>query len=136
MPMPPPFTTDRRTATTRVRVHFDASLLDKRVRAESRQSIGQLAAEGVRIVKQMINTPFPPASAPNTPPHRRIGQLLSSIDFEIIDDFTARYGVVFGLIYGLFLEEGTSKMAPRPFLTPTLFLLRRKFAKIFRRGSI
>ncbi len=34
--------------------------------------------------------------------------------------------------YGLYLEMGTSKMAPRPFLRPALRRTKRKVVKIFK----
>lgn len=55
-----------------------------------------------------------PGDAPNTD----TGRLVSSVAIEQPDDFNAYVGS--GLDYALFLELGTTKMQPRPWLQPAL----------------
>ena len=46
------------------------------------------------------------------------GLLKSTIDSEMIDDFSAQ--IFDGVHYGIYVEKGTVKMAPQPFLIPAL----------------
>ena len=75
--------------------------------------------EAIRLVSQAA---FPPASKAGEPPRVRTGTLLRSIDQETFRattaDFTARVGS--NLKYGFWLETGTRRMAPRPWLRPAL----------------
>lgn len=60
------------------------------------------------------------ASAPGEPPAVRTGMLRNSIKYTVHGVGLSVKGVVgTGLQYGEWLETGTSKMAPRPFLGPT-----------------
>jgi hypothetical protein len=52
-------------------------------------------------------------SIAGNPPYKQTGRLRGSIDWEV-DNFTARVGT--NVLYGLFLEKGTRRMKPRPFL--------------------
>jgi HK97 gp10 family phage protein len=64
------------------------------------------------------------ASAPEQPPMSDTGRLASSIEHFI----GPKEGVVFTRVdYGRFLEYGTSKMQPRPWLFPSLEENRRYF---------
>ncbi len=57
------------------------------------------------------------ASAPGQPPASDTGTLASSVKWE---RDAGGYVVGTGIEYGLFLEVGTSRMAPRPWLTPSV----------------
>lgn len=58
-------------------------------------------------------------SKPGDPPKKIRGDLQRSITYKMADDkMSATVGT--GLDYGFFLEVGTSKMQPRPFLRNTL----------------
>jgi hypothetical protein len=72
----------------------------------------------------------PPASAPGEPPHVDTGTLGASIDHETYRtkaDFIGRVGT--NVKYGRWLEEGTTRMAPRPYLRPALDRIRPAFEK-------
>lgn len=69
-----------------------------------------------------LSTPFPPASAPGNPPHRRSGGLAGAVDSRV-----SRQGRNVVLSVGVptgsrvrrqaeALQKGTSRMAARPFL--------------------
>lgn len=63
---------------------------------------------------------FYTASAPGEPPAVRLGGLRRSIQSEVVQEQGEYVGLVgTDLDYGLFLENGTSKMLPRPWLVPT-----------------
>ena len=89
-----------------------------------------------------------PPSKPGQPPAVQIGTLRSSIMTEVetrmlgtnvvgrvgpdVEKIAAKVPVGTNVEYGYFLELGTSKMAPRPFLRPALHRTRKKVVKIFR----
>lgn len=56
-------------------------------------------------------------SAPGNPPYKQTGRLRASITREV-HGLVGRVGT--NVIYSRFLEKGTRKMAPRPFLLPNL----------------
>jgi hypothetical protein len=66
-------------------------------------------------------TTYPNVSAPGDPPHKRKGHLRGGVVFEIAaDGLSSRVGILKNVIYGLYLEFGTKKMAARPWLLATL----------------
>jgi HK97 gp10 family phage protein len=71
------------------------------------------------VKKEINKAKSPPASSPGEPPHRLKGLLLRSIAWEVdAPNNTGRVGT--NLIYGKYLELGTTTMAARPFLHTTL----------------
>lgn len=93
-------------------------------RAVARGTI-RVQAEAKRLTSQKSgptkSNPAAPPSAPGEPPHVRTATLTRSIDSETFE----RGGTFFGRIgtnvkYGFWLEGGTRKMAPRPYLRPAL----------------
>lgn len=106
------------------------------------QALRALANEGVTDVKLII-TNSPPtgreyarakgrkhvASAPGEAPRVDTGTLRASIRFRAVARLT--YEIVDGVEYGAWLEFGTSKIEPRPFMTPMAFGLTRKAGRFF-----
>lgn len=85
---------------------------------------------------------FHRASAPQEPPAIDYGRLEASIGHWIDPDATEalvgttdKYGTGVGspVQYGKFLEFGTSRMAPRPWLTPVMAKLRAIVANTMRK---
>ena len=77
----------------------------------------QVANEMVAAIRSTIQIPYPPASVPGEPPHRRSGRLTKSVRIK-----ATKAGLnVRTVSYGFYLEGGTSNMAPRPFIRPVLF---------------
>jgi HK97 gp10 family phage protein len=71
------------------------------------------------------------ASAPGNPPNQDTGNLNNQIKFEVDKEtLTARVGT--NLMYGKALEDGTSKMKPRPWLRPAYLKVRPFIAKLFK----
>jgi HK97 gp10 family phage protein len=89
------------------------------------------------------------ASLPGEPPAIDIGNLRASIMSQVnvtgpvvtgqvgpdIDYLAANTEVGTDVNYGLYLELGTSRMQPRPFLRPALKRTRRAVNKIFRKAN-
>lgn len=60
------------------------------------------------------------ASSPEQYPANLTGVLRKSHDFTVVGDSKMIFGARLDAYYAKFLEEGTSKMAPRPFLKKTV----------------
>ena len=83
-----------------------------------RRGTSRVQREARRLVSQQAS---PPPSAPGEPPHLATGTLARSIEMETFRDGADLVGRVgTNLKYGRFLEFGTARMAPRPFLRPAL----------------
>jgi len=67
-------------------------------------------------------------------PHKLTGNLQRSITYEMADG-GQRALVGSGVTYAKFLELGTSKMAPRPFLRPTLNINKDALVRIIATGK-
>ena len=84
------------------------------VERDAKKSIGQVSA------------PSPPGHAPAAP----TGRLRSSITHEI-EGTTGRVGT--NVEYARYLELGTEKMSPRPFLRPALHANEKKILALFKK---
>ncbi|KKK61805.1 hypothetical protein LCGC14_3010660 [marine sediment metagenome] len=74
-------------------------------------------------------------SSPGEPPKKITAQLQNSIRTKVIRRPRAIIGLVgTNLKKGRWLEFGTSKMKPRPYLRPTLSENRRKIGRVVARG--
>lgn len=121
--------------------------LFKQAKDEVKREVSQAVARSTlsvhsRAVKRIQNGPasgivyelYKPrrthqASAPGQPPMSDTGRLASSMQFEI-DELT---GYVFTPVeYGPYLEFGTSRMAARPFLFPSVEEERPVFMKALK----
>lgn len=83
-----------------------------------------LARRAVRVetaAKILLNDSYPPPSTPGSPPHKRTARLQASINWHISADSQGLYAAIgTDLDYGGYLERGTDRIAPRPFLKPAL----------------
>ncbi len=74
-------------------------------------------------------------SKPGEPPKKITSQLQNSIRTKVIRRKTAIIGLVgTNLKKGRWLEFGTSKMKPRPYLRPTVSENRTKIGRVVARG--
>lgn len=97
-------------------------------RMKARKNIQRLGNFLVRDIKLSLNVPGPhktnrgaSASKEGEPPHRRTGRLARSIRavaLDLTDEVILRVGT--DVKYGLYLEFGTRRMGPRPFLRAAL----------------
>ena len=70
------------------------------------------------------------ASAPGEPPKSDLGRLVGSLNTRVTRDANAINGdLTVGTDYAQGLEYGTSRMAARPFMRPTLAALKQKILK-------
>lgn len=74
-----------------------------------------------RAIRAKINIPYPPASSPGDPPHRRTGTLRREIDYWVNrQTLIIKIGPSVDAAYGIGLEFGTVKMEARPFINVTV----------------
>lgn len=81
------------------------------------QTANEVAQEMEDDVKRRISEPYPPASDPGEPPHRRSGRLAEDAgSVVVVDEGSKTVTVNCGtdVFYGEYLEEGTDRMEPRP----------------------
>lgn len=81
----------------------------------------ELGNDSVRIIKGLISLPYPPASQPGEPPHRRIGRLREGYTSKVTDfsDYV-EVEISSSVEYSVYLEYGTRHMAPRPHFRPAM----------------
>lgn len=70
------------------------------------------------------------ASAPGQSPADDSGDLVRSLKVDVLKNGEMN---IKGTIYALYLENGTSKMQPRPFIQPSIKGVRRQIQKIFEK---
>lgn len=108
-------------------VEFDPSQFSKAVRVAALKGVVRgteiVRAEMVRLILRGEKTGawygMHQASAPGEAPASDTGRLAASLS-TTYDAETLTGKVVVGVNYGYFLEFGTAKMEPRPFIRPAL----------------
>lgn len=100
----------------RVTLRWHQDRVMSRVRTQTLQRAHVAAAVLEHNVKTRLGTPYPPASRPGQPPHRRTGALQRSVHAtaRMINQFRVRIAVTVAAFYAQFLQRGTRRMARRP----------------------
>jgi len=88
-----------------------------------RLALIRIANRWTEIARELVSEPFPPASKPGEAPRKRTGILRAGIGHAPLGFGGRRMGVGGLAYYGRFLELGTAKLRPRPFLRPALYRL-------------
>ena len=96
---------------------FDANMVTGVTKAAMRRALQRVAPKMVAELQAVINKPYPPASQPGSPPHKRTGLLQNTLQAVVVGHNRIQ---ILGVDYGGFLEHGTQNIAPRPFLDPTI----------------
>lgn len=96
---------------------FHTANVSRRLLSAWGKAMSTVAREMEAEIRSSLQNPYPPASVPGRPPHRRTGYLAGSV---------AGTGDETGIRireaqYGRFLEGGTARMDPRPHVLPVLF---------------
>lgn len=99
------------------------------------QAHAQYGDDKVARMKQAVGEPYPPVSSPGDPPHRRTGNLQDGLGSVTMPTPNG----VFTTFYverqdgdprvPWWLEHGTGRMAPRPFMGPQVIDTRRNGVK-------
>ena len=89
------------------------------------QKFAKKKAKGVgkKMLAEMvksISTPYPPASSPGNPPHRRSGKLIKAVKNARVRETANSFVYSFSVPYLFFLEYGTKRMKPRPFFAKAI----------------
>jgi hypothetical protein len=83
---------------------------------------GVLDEAGEAMLAELQNTlaePWPPASVPGEPPHRRNGWLQENCTYSVEQSGPITLlTVISNVPYSAYLEYGTSRMEARPFMGP------------------
>ena len=93
----------------------------------------------ILVTRELIATPYPPASSSGHPPHMRTGDLARSIKVGTIkrEGNTITGGIkIEGVDYALMLEYGTSRFAPRPYFRPALVIAKAEMVSILKRRFV
>lgn len=91
-----------------------------------------------RTMRRLISIQGPPRSKPNDPPHKDSGDLYKHIGYVINrQTLTAQIGPgPDEEHYGHYLEFGTTKMEPRPFMMRALQEEGKKLMNIINRAAV
>jgi len=93
-------------------------------RAISR-AMDQIVDEMNTAIHRGLDTPYPPPSRPGAKPHLRTGRLYRQT--QVVRKGTEIQ--VRTTQYGIWLESGTSKMKPRPFIRRVIHARKRDWSK-------
>lgn len=107
------------------------------VRRAVAEGMGRAAEHVKRTMRRLINVPYPPASLPGESPHRRTGNLRRSINIWLNKQTLQVWvGPTDAANYGIYLEYGTKRMAPRPFMFKALKQEGTKVKNIMQRAAV
>jgi len=103
-------------------------------KARAKRNCEKVARAISKRIKQRINRYWGGIpSAPGEPPRRRTGTLHDSVSVRTIErglkEVTWRVTTVY---YGDYLEQGTSKMAARPFMESTFLQIQHRLIAILK----
>ncbi len=94
--------------------------LYKTIEQQTIRIINKKSEDMLNEIKSSINIPYPPPSQPGEPPHKRTGDLQSSFRINKRDSGTeiVREIITDEMKLANWLEYGTERMEPRPFILP------------------
>jgi HK97 gp10 family phage protein len=92
-------------------------------RIQKNSGTGRVYKRGARTHK---------ASSPGEYPNTDTGALVRSIYWRMVNTLTAHVGTP--ILYGKYLEYGTSKMAARPFIKPTWADMKQRSQTLFNKA--
>ena len=88
------------------------AMIEQKAIADIMTALEEIGREMTQDLMTSVSMDYPPASEPGDPPHRRSGDLQASFrTLALMDRLEIRMKS-----YGKLLEEGTSRMAARPFI--------------------
>lgn len=99
------------------------------VHARLAKNLDEAAEYTEESLAALISVQGPPRSTPGNPPHMDTTELWQSID-HVTDTNALVATVGTDKEYAVYLEMGTSKMAPRPWFLRTLLFIQGALARI------
>src|SRR5690606_4313565 len=110
-------------------IKWHSKQLDGELRAEMLRRLRICGEAAASHARRNLSAAMPPAGLPGEFPHARTGTLRQAVTYEVDERrMTVRIGAP--VEYALFLELGTEKMQPRPFLRKTLIEMRPFFRRV------
>lgn len=106
---------------------------EARLRLKAERLLVRVGAESVAEVRQLISVPVPvpyQRATPGAPPRKDTGRLRASVGF-LFDKSRLVVTVYAGAKYAKFLEHGTRRMGPHPFLRHTVAAVARRVLSRF-----
>jgi HK97 gp10 family phage protein len=114
---------------TRIRnVKFSTGRIVSKNRRARAQALRETAKDMTAMFNKKLSKPYPPASQPGQAPHRRTGRLQQTTKAVYRDGAI----VIRTTQYGIYLDGGTSKMEPRPFIRKNIHEQRRTWERRIR----
>src|SRR4051812_26774339 len=105
----------------------------KKLTAKFQKAAKDTGKEAVRELKQTLSEPYPPASKPGEPPHKRTGELQQSVGYEVTtEDKVVKLTLKVTADHAFYLEYGTATLAPRPFFRRAFDKATKAFRKKVR----
>ena len=99
-----------------------------RVRKAARLALNEMGREWVKLLRWTIDEPYPPASEPGDPPHRRTRTLQRSMKYKVKPHASNAHDLMIfanpetfakyapnGYDYSYDLEHGRANLEPRPY---------------------
>jgi HK97 gp10 family phage protein len=118
-----------------VELRQDTTVLDRLLRTLPQATVQatlDAANDVVADIKQSLDVPYPPASSPGEPPHKRSGDLQKSYGAVLVEQLSSgkvSVAIISTDPVSIFTEFGTKKMAARPHIRPAM----KRADKYFRR---
>jgi HK97 gp10 family phage protein len=119
----------------KIRTRIPAVKVMREVEKALDRPLAKSASFMAGVAREMVRIPFPPSSSPWAPPHLRSGTLRTSIKSSRRKkslywiSASAKKG---GQDYAGYLEFGTKKMKPRPFMRPMMLKIYRPINTFFK----
>lgn len=102
-----------------VRITWRGPQLTAQLKAAVQEALDESIQRVVAEAKELVSEPYPPASSPGNPPHKRTGRGQEAIGWTSLPRKLEAYlTVALEGFHMVFLDLGTRHIAPRPWVRP------------------